>query len=128
MRPHLPRLWRFRIAVKGRFFYHAAVFAVWAAWARAEGGVASYNPWNTTEPWPGAIDLPGNTAGVKCYPSGAAGVAATVATLRNGHYPHMVSYFRSPGKRTPRELVELCRADFDEWGTGAARVLAELPA
>lgn len=42
------------------------------------------NPLDTTEPWEGATDF--NSVGVKNYPSYGAGVAASVATLKNGYY------------------------------------------
>jgi len=35
--------------------------------------------------------VPGNPAGVQQYPSAALGVQATVATLTNGDYPHLVA-------------------------------------
>lgn len=122
-RRHLPRLWRFRIAVKGRFGYHRNVWTVWQAWERAEGGNASFNPWNTTEPWPGSAAYNDNVPPVRNYRTGSDGIAATVATLRNSHYPNMLRCFRKPGKMSPREIVEACRKDFDTWGTGANNVL-----
>lgn len=115
------RLWRFRIAVRGRFGYHPHVWTVWEAWQRAEGGEARFNAWNTTEPWPGSTDY--NAAGVKNYPTATTGTAATVATLKNGLYPRMVHIFHYPGSLTPREIVEYARLDFDKWGTGADNVL-----
>lgn len=124
---HLPRLWRFRIAVAGRFGYHREVFKVWEAQARAEGGSASFNPWNTTEPWPGSTPYNDNVPPVRNYPSARAGIAATVATLRNGHYPDMMRLYRKPGRLTAREIVNACARDFDTWGTGAGNVLRCLP-
>lgn len=53
-------------------------------WQAGEGTQARFNPLATTEPWAGATEF--NTAGVKNYPSYAAGIEATVATLRNGDY------------------------------------------
>ena len=120
MSPHLPLLWRYRIAKAGRFKVRPATWKMWAAWARAEGGHAAYNPWNTTEPWPGATQY--NTAGVKNYPTGAAGVAATVKTLTNGYYPGLVRDFRAGGK-SARQLVEDNAAELDKWGTGSAHIL-----
>lgn len=118
------RLWRFRIAVAGHFGYHRAVWQVWDAWQRAEGGTAAFNAWNTTEPWPGATDY--NAQGVKNYATASAGTAATVATLRNGYYPRMCHLYRYPGNLTARQIVEQCAAEFDKWGTGHERVLALL--
>lgn len=119
------RLWRFRIAHAGRFGYHRAVWVVWDAWARAEGGEARFNPWNTEWAWPGSTNY--NPQGVRNYPSAKAGIAATIATLHDGHYPRMLHFFAHPSKLTPRQIVEACRADFDTWGTGADRVIACLP-
>ena len=117
-------LWRFRVAVRGRFGYHGEVWKVWAAWQKAEGGTARFNAWNTTEPWPGATNY--NPQGVKNYPNAATGTAATVATLKNGLYPRMVHLYRYPGKLTARQIVEQCAADFDKWGTGHLNVLRQL--
>lgn len=122
---HLPYLWRFRIAAKARFGYHPEVWKVWAAWAKAEGGTAANNPWNTTEPWPRATGY--NKIGVRNYATGADGIAATVATLRNGNYPNMMRLYRSPGKRSARQIVNDCGEDFGKWGTGAANVIRCLP-
>ena len=118
---HLPRMWRFRLAVAGRFGYHREVFKVWAAQARAEGGTAANNPWNTTEPWPGATDY--NSAGVKNYRTGSDGIRATLATLRNGHYNGMCRDYRSPGKLTARQIVGRNRSEYGTWGTGADNIL-----
>lgn len=121
---HLPYLWRFRIAVKARFGYHPEVWKVWAAWARAEGGTATNNPWNTTQPWPGATNY--NSVGVKNYRTGSDGVAATVVTLKNGHYPTMCKLYRTPGKLTAAQIVEACRAEFHTWGTHPDTILRVL--
>lgn len=118
------RLWRFRLAVAGRFGYHPAVFEMWAAWARAEGGTARFNPWNTTEPWPGATGY--NSAGVKNYPSAYAGVQATVRTLRNGYYPGLCRDFERPGRLTAREIVARNAGELETWGTGSRAILAVL--
>lgn len=123
------RLWRFRIAARGRFGYHPQVWKVWDAWQRAEGGSARFNAWNTTEPWPGATPYnydDHHNPLVLNYPSATAGTAATVATLRNGLYPRMVWIFAHPGGLDARQIVEYARADFDRWGTKADRVLALL--
>jgi hypothetical protein len=94
------------------------------AWARAEGGTAAFNPLNTTEPWRGATDY--NSAGVKNYPSGRAGIAATVATLDNGYYKGIVHDLRWPHNYSAREMVERNAHEFDTWGTGASHVLGVL--
>jgi hypothetical protein len=52
-------------------------------WQTAENTTAAWNPLATTQPAPGTTDY--NSVGVKNYPSSAAGIAATVATLRGGY-------------------------------------------
>jgi hypothetical protein len=54
------------------------------AQAMREGSNASNNPLDTTQDWPGATDF--NSAGVKNYLTTDDGLAATKATLVNGHY------------------------------------------
>lgn len=54
------------------------------AWQRAEGSSSSYNPFNTTQPAPGATcynSLPSMPCGVKNYTSREQGIQATVQTL-----------------------------------------------
>ena len=65
------------------------------AWIRCEKGDTGNawqwnNPLNTTMPGYGGQDVPGNSAGVKIYPSQSLGVQATVATLTNGDYGDLV--------------------------------------
>ena len=56
-----------------------------AAWQRAEGGGASFNPLNTTQHSSGASNY--NGVGVKNYRSPGQGTVATAQTLLNGR-PH----------------------------------------
>jgi len=60
-------------------------------WQRWEGGgtanSADWNPLNTTSGQGRSI----NSVGVKAFGSPAAGIAATVATLRNGRYPAILA-------------------------------------
>lgn len=123
VRDHLPLLWRYRL-LRG---LHAKGTAqnrrVLLAQQLAEGGSARWNPLNTSEPWPGSTDY--NTTGVRNYPTGAAGIAATVATFTNGHYPGIVRDLRLGSKRA--EAIVRDNADeYDTWGTGADHVLAVL--
>lgn len=53
------------------------------AWQRAEGGTASFNPWNTTQDWAGATIY--NSIGVRNYASREDGIAATVTTMEYGY-------------------------------------------
>lgn len=83
------------------------------AWHAKEGGSAQWNPLNTTEPAEGATDY--NTVGVKNYPSMAAGIEATAATLCNGHYPNLLHLFE--GQPAAMSIAS-CLPDLNIWGTG----------
>jgi hypothetical protein len=61
-------------------------------WEKAEGGSASFNPFNTTLPEPGASSY--NSVGVRNYTSEAQGIAATVSTLRGSAYSAVVADLR----------------------------------
>lgn len=92
------------------------------AWQACEGGTAENNPWNTTEPAPGATDY--NSVGVKNYPDAATGVHATVLTLNNGRYPNIIWALQHADPRAFGEAV-----DSSPWGThGVAEYLAAHPA
>ena len=122
MSRHTPYLWRYRLLRAIHAPYSRPNRRLLRAWARAEGGTARNNPLNTTQPWPGATDY--NSVGVKNYPTGAAGIAATAATLVNGHYPHIVADLRN-GKIAPCTVAKQQLKEFETWGTGSgvARVL-----
>ena len=119
---HLPFMWKFRllraIHAGGRLENRRLL----AAWERAEGSRAQYNPLDTTQPWPGATDY--NSAHVKNYPTGAAGIAATAATLTNGYYAGIVADLRDrKSRKTAAEIVTSRRAEFETWGTNADTIL-----
>ncbi len=120
---HLPALWRFRLlaAIHARGTWQNR--RLLNAWARAEGGNAGYNPLNSTTWWPGATDY--NSIPVRNYPSGAAGIAATAATLSNGFYNGIVADLRK-GEQTAEMIVRRNAHEFDVWGTGAANLLRVL--
>jgi hypothetical protein len=81
------------------------------AWQAAEGGSAAWNPWNTTQPAPGATNY--NSAGVKSYPSAQVGYEATAKTLTNGRYAEILASFR-----TGNNGLRVCEAvDASPWGT-----------
>ena len=120
---HFPFMWRFRLLRAIHARGSAENRKLLRAWARAEGGTAAYNPLNTTEPWPGSTNY--NSVGVRNYPTAAAGIAATAATLVNGHYDGLVANLRA-GSFTARQMVERNAHEFDVWGTGSSRVLALL--
>jgi hypothetical protein len=72
------------------------------------------NPLNTTQPWPGAINV--NPAGVKQYLSLADGAGATVATLNNGLYTGIVANLRA--SLPASWWTGAARTELDTWGTG----------
>jgi hypothetical protein len=73
------------------------------------------NPLNTTQPWPGAVNV--NPVGVKAYRTLTDGVGATVATLTNGHYPAIVAALQ---QSLPAQWWEsAARSQLDTWGTGS---------
>lgn len=91
-------------------------------WQATEGGKATYNPLNTTEPAPGATPLAGNPAGVKNYPTGAAGIAATAKTLENGRYPAVVAALRSGDPfahmiKGGKPVVDPLAQELETWGS-----------
>lgn len=59
-----------------------------SAWPPA----ASFNPWNSTMPAPGATIF--NSVGVRNYVNWGQGVGRTAATLNNGNYPNIVARLR----------------------------------
>jgi hypothetical protein len=95
------------------------------AWMKAENTKAANNPLATTQSYPGATNLAGNTSGVKNYPTFAAGVAATAKTLTNGRYPGIVSSLRA-GNVAPNAVVNRYALEFNTWGTGAGAVISQL--
>lgn len=82
------------------------------AWAKAEGTKAANNPLATTQGWAGAGNF--NSVGVKNYSSYADGVAATLKTLRNGHYgPILDALMRGDSATAVGQAVAA-----SPWGTG----------
>jgi hypothetical protein len=75
----------------------AANVAAVVAWENAEGGgfgnVAAFNPLNTTQPEPGSHAI--NGVGVQAYTSWGQGLQATVTTLNNGNYGHILAALRA---------------------------------
>ena len=84
-----PLQWASAVLTAGGFPKTAANLQSLVAWALNEGGGGANNPLNTTQGGPGATDF--NSVGVKNFPSVAEGVQATVATIRNGYYPNILS-------------------------------------
>src|SRR5258706_11254188 len=85
-----------------------------AIWQACEGGSATWNPINTTQPEPGATNY--NSVGVKNYPDKATGIRGTATTLTNGYYPGIVADLRS-GSFPPYLIVQRNSSEFSKWGT-----------
>jgi hypothetical protein len=83
------------------------------AWRQAEGGAATYNPFNTTKKLPGSTLYASNTHGVQNYLTPQQGVEATVATLSLGKYSGVVNALR--GDKSPEEFAAAVIAS--PWGT-----------
>lgn len=71
------------------------------SWERQEGGhwnnSATYNPLNTTEiPASGGYSNTGTQGNIKAYTSWAQGLAATVATIKNGSYGGVIAALGAP--------------------------------
>ena len=94
-----------------------------AAWTKAEGGSAKYNPTNTTLNWPGATWY--NTFGsqgqyhVKNYPGLEAGIMATVATL-SGQFPGYADIRQGIIRNDPIQSIRGLIAS--PWGTDGSLV------
>lgn len=83
-------------------------------WAKAEGGGATNNPFNTTEP---GFNSTGkyNSVGVQNYGDPQAGINATVATLKNGHYGNILNALHQ-GTDAKASAAALAASP---WGTGS---------
>lgn len=82
-------------------------------WAKAEGGSASNNPFNTTQHAPGAGSY--NSVGVRNYTSPQQGIQATIDTLNNGRYQPIIDALRS-GTSAKAAADALAASP---WGTGS---------
>lgn len=82
-------------------------------WARAEGGSAANNPFNTTQGAPGASSY--NSVGVRNYGSPQQGIQATVQTLQNGRYGPIIQALQqgSSARSAAQALAS------SPWGTGS---------
>ena len=121
---HLPPLWRVRLLSVIRGKVNRANLQLLAAWARAEGGTARWNPLNTTLTVPGS--WPYNSVGVQNFRRPVDGISATAMTLADGYYPGILGDMQA-GRKSAHQIVIDHAAEFDKWGTGATHVLAQLP-
>lgn len=85
-------------------------------WQNAEGGSATFNPLNTTQPEPGASNY--NAVGVKNFVSASQGTQATATTLTNGYYPHIFAALKSGNPFA--QISDAIRSELNTWGTGSA--------
>jgi len=83
------------------------------AWAQAEGGTASNNPFNTTQGMPGSTSY--NSVGVQNFTTPQQGIQATVNTLNNGYYPNILSSLRSGNSA----MLSAQAVANSPWGTGS---------
>lgn len=83
------------------------------AWAQAEGGGATNNPFNTTQPVSGATSY--NSVGVRNYSTPQQGIQATIQTLKNGHYSNILSAL-TKGDNAMADAQALAASP---WGTGS---------
>jgi len=95
---------------------------------RAEGDSARCNPLNTTWPLPDSWVLPGNTAGVREYPSFHDGLEATCRTLNYGADHKLYGYapIRHRLRHNMGAIGTLRAWEQSAWGTGGL-ALACLP-
>ena len=77
-------------------------------------------PLNTTQGWPGAVDM--NPAGVKRYLTIQDGIGATATTLKNGHYPMILANLKAS---IPRGHWGNACPNLDTWGTGCGWLKAD---
>lgn len=82
------------------------------AWMSAENTKARFNPFATTQGWPGATKF--NSVGVRNYASWADGVAATIKTMRLGYYTRIRAALKqgNAGYAVIQAIAE------SPWGTG----------
>src|SRR5215469_6272082 len=82
-------------------------------WTAAEGGGATNNPFNTTQPGFGSLGNY-NSVGVKNYATPEGGINATAATLMNGRYGNILQAMRSG--TSALAMAEALQNS--PWGTG----------
>ena len=93
-----------------------------SAWSQMEGGGATWNPFNSTQPKPGATNY--NSVGVKNYRTAQDGIEATYTTISNGYYKNIVDALKK-GLKNKQEAYDLAvklqrkpAGDFCVWVKG----------
>jgi cell wall-associated NlpC family hydrolase len=110
--PTLPN-WDQQLASEIGVPYSPGLGQFMSLWSRAEGGGATNNPFNTTQPGFGATGSY-NSVGVKNYADPDMGIKATAATLKNGRYGNILAAMRTGD---PRQMAQALANS--PWGTGA---------
>jgi hypothetical protein len=120
---HLPPQWRERLLCVVAAKAGTENMRLLAAWQRAEGGTAKWNPLNTTMPLPGSTSY--NTIGVQNYKRATEGVCAQALTLANGLYNGILGDLQGGGK-TAEEIVHDRADQLKHWGTDPHLILKVL--
>jgi hypothetical protein len=95
------------------------------AWIACEGGTGHNNPMNTTQSGPGATgDF--NSVGVKIFDTPTNGVLATVATIRNGHYPYIIRALAQGKLGSALRRDAQVAANIGTWGTSISCIRGAL--
>lgn len=119
---HLPPYWRQReLALLGapRSTQNLVLLA---AWGKAEGGTAKWNPLNTTYPLPFGESWPYNGSSVQNYWKPTGGVAATALTLIQPTYACILGALQG-ATLTAAGIVNKCVDQFHTWGTSTDLML-----
>jgi hypothetical protein len=94
------------------------------SWMAAEGGhwanTARFNPLNTTQAMPGDAGSM-NSVGVRVFTSWQQGLAATVKTLENGNYGHILSALKQ-GSNPGAVLNAVVASPWSTYGNGITLV------
>jgi len=107
--------WQRDILAAGHFPATKQNDAFLSEWQTHEGGSATFNPMNTTQPAGGTTDY--NSVHVKNYPSRQVGAKATAQTLRNGYYPAIVAALQSGDPYGKGDHAAINK-ELGTWGTG----------
>jgi len=96
-----------------KFFY---------AFRQSEGAKATYNPFNTTQPYNGASKY--NKAGVRNYKSEQDGVNATVKTFKNGLYECIVNGLKND--IGAKKISTKCISNLQTWKGDAGGLIEKI--
>lgn len=127
---HLPPFWREKLLAGLGAPRTSENLRFLNAWAAAEGGVAQWNPLNTTWKLPGSTDY--NSSGVQNFSRPQWGVYATGLTLTGPAsgtltYGRIVGHLQA-GTYTAEQIVDDCADQIRVWGTNPDAIRAALTA